>query len=163
MAVSDDIGARGEALFFIMITRFCGRRRPFFRPHFLGEKFETLDYIVELIGAGPITPFYFAQVKTTTKGYVQNKLGNKRLKVQVSQEDMQRLIFYPAPTYVVGIDEIEETGYIVSANHGSPTRISSLPTAFQLDCGNLERLWHEVKGFWEQRDMPLERSIFSIA
>src|SRR4051812_18901090 len=113
MAVSDDIGARGEALFFIMITRFCGRRRPFFRPHFLGEKFVTLDYMVELIDAGSATPFFFIQVKTTTQAYVRDRMGNQRLKIHVSRADMQRLVAYPAPTYVVGIDEIEEIGYIV--------------------------------------------------
>jgi hypothetical protein len=161
MTVSDDIGARGEALFFIMLTRFCGRRRPFFRPHFLGEKFVTLDYIVELTDAGSTTPFFFVQVKTTTQGYVHDRTGNKRLKVHVSHTDMQRLIFYPAPTYVVGIDEIAEIGYIVSANYGSPTRIASLPTTFPLDCDNLERLWHEVKAFCEQRDMRLEQSAFT--
>ena len=161
MAISDDIGARGEALFFIMLTRFCGRRRPFFRPHFLGEKFVTLDYIVELIDAGPTTSFFFVQVKTTTQGYVRDMTGNKRLKVHVSHTDMQRLVSYPAPTYVVGIDEIAEMGYIIAANHDSPARIASLPTAFLLDCDTLEHLWHEVKTFWEQRDMRLEQSAFS--
>lgn len=162
MAVNDDIGSRGEALFFIMLTRFCGRRRPFFRPHFLGEKFVTLDYIVELIDAGSATPFFFVQVKTTTQGYLRDRKGNQRLKVQVARADMQRLISYPAPTYVVGIDEVEEVGYLVSANHGSPRHISSLPTLFPLDCDNLERLWYEVKEFWEQRDMDLEQSVFSV-
>lgn len=162
MALSDDIGARGEALFFVMLTRFCGRRRPFFRPHFLGAKFVTLDYIVELVDAGIATPFFFVQVKTTTQGYLRDRMGNQRLKVQVSSSDMQRLVSYPAPTYIVGIDEIEEIGYLVSANRSSPAHISSLPTIFPLDCDNLEHLWYEVKEFWEQRDMNLE-STFSVS
>jgi len=83
MAVSDDIGSRGEALFFIMLTRFCDRRLPYFRPHFLGEKFATLDYLIELVDAGSVTPFFFVQVKTTTQGYTRSRLGRRRLKVQV--------------------------------------------------------------------------------
>jgi len=162
MGISDDVGSRREALFFVLLTQFCGRRRPFFRPHFLGEKFATLDYIVELIDAGPLTPFFFVQVKTTTQGYTRRKEGRGRLKIQVSKEDMQRLCLYPAPTYVVGIDEREERGYIVSANEGSPSRIASMSTDFPLVCSTLELLWHEVKSFWEQRDMRLLNSVFSI-
>jgi hypothetical protein len=161
MAVSDDIGNRGEALFFIMLTRFCGRRLPYFRPHFLGEKFATLDYLVELIDAGSITPYFFVQVKTTTQGYTRGDITRRRLKVQIPSEDMRRLILYPAPTYVMGIDEREEVGYVISANHGSPSRISSLSTRFPLDCRNLELLWIEVQAFWQQRDMRFLNSMFS--
>jgi hypothetical protein len=162
MTISDDIGTRGEALFFVLLTQFCGRSRPFFRPHFLGDKFATLDYLVELLDAGPSTPFFFVQVKTTSQGYTQNKKGERRLKTKVSRKDMGRLRLYPAPTYVIGIDEREERGYIMSANEGSPLRISSLPTTFPLDCRNLSALWHEVKGFWEERDMRLLKSTFTV-
>jgi hypothetical protein len=161
MAVTDDIGRRGEALFVLLCTRFCGRRGPFFRPYFLGDKFATIDYLVELVDAGPGTPFFFVQVKTTTQGYTRPKAGRKRLRVQVVPDDMQRLVLYPAPTYVVGIDERDEIGYIVSANHDGPVRIASLPTTFPLDCHNMARLWDEVKQFWEQRDMRLLQSVFS--
>jgi hypothetical protein len=160
MATRDDIGSRGEALFFIMLTRFCGRRMPYFRPHFLGEKFAALDYLVELVDAEAMTPYFFVQVKTTTLGYTQGKPGQRRLKVQVSAENVRRLIHYPAPTYIVGIDEREEKGYIVSGNQRTHLRVSSLSTQFPLDCMNLERLWNEVRDFWQQRDMKLLNSVF---
>jgi hypothetical protein len=144
-----------------MLTRFCNRRRPFFRPHFLGDKFIALDYLVELLDAGPSTPYFFVQVKTTTQGYTRSKRLGNRLKIQVSADDMQRLIHYPAPTYIIGIDEQAERGYIVSANDGSPTRLTSLTTDFPLDCTTLERLWYEVQTYWEHRDMRLTHSVFT--
>jgi hypothetical protein len=55
MATGDDIGGRGESIFYVLLTNFCGRSRPFFRPHFLGEKFATLDYLVELIDTDKAT------------------------------------------------------------------------------------------------------------
>lgn len=66
MTRSDAIGSRGEAIFFVLLTQFCGRQRPFFRPSFLGDKFATIDYFVELVDVGLLTPFFFVQVKTTT-------------------------------------------------------------------------------------------------
>lgn len=162
MSISDDIGTRGEALFFVLITQFCGRPRPYFRPHFLGDKFIALDYMVELVDAGPITPYFFVQVKTTVQGYTKGSLATRRLKVQVSTDDMHRLVNYPAPTYIIGVDERDEMGYIVSANAGSPIRFSSLPTFFPLTCNTLARLWAEVRTFWEQRDMTLTGSAFAV-
>jgi len=158
--MNDDIGTRGEALFFVLLTQFCGRSRPFFRPHFLGDKFATLDYLVELVDAGSATPFFFVQVKTTTQGYTKQKDGKRRLKIQVSEADVRRMVLYPAPTYIVGIDERAEVGYIISANEEHLGRISSLPMDFPLNCTNLERLWNEVKVFWSQRDMRLRNSVF---
>ena len=114
--------------------------------------------MVELVGAGEITPFFFIQVKTTREGYTKR---DGRLKVKVSPEAMSRLRAYPAPTYVVGVDEMQEKGYITSANAGSPDVLASLPTTFELNCANLERLWHEVREYWRQRDVDLTDSVFS--
>jgi hypothetical protein len=45
------LGQRHQILLNVMLTRFCGRRRLFFRPHFLGEKFPTLERIVSDVNA----------------------------------------------------------------------------------------------------------------
>lgn len=163
MSISDDIGTRGEALFYVLMTQFCGRPRPYFRPHFLGQKFIALDYMVELVDIGPVTPYFFVQVKTTAQGYTKGSRTTRRLKVQISPDDMHRLVNYPAPTYVIGIDERDEIGYIVSANAGSPVRFSSLPTVFPLTGDTLARLWEEVRTFWEQREMTLTGSAFAVS
>ena len=142
MPAGDEIGGRGEAIFYVLITAFCGNPRPRFKPQYLGEKYESLDYLVELVGAGDPTPFFFVQVKSTSQGYTKTK--PQCLRVRVKQKDVQRMIHFPAPTYVVGIDDTQEKGFILSVHGTAATSIPSLPTRFPLDCANLEVLWNEV-------------------
>src|SRR5260370_13208810 len=110
MGAQDDIGSRGEYLFSALIMNFCGRDLPYFRPRFLGEKVRTLDFLVELVCSGDRTPFFFAQVKTTRKGYTKK---DRRLKVEMSGADVRRASRVPAPTYLVGIDERRGKGYVL--------------------------------------------------
>lgn len=160
MAAQDDIGSRGKAIFSVRIANFCGRRRPFFRPRFLGEKARTVDFLVELIGAGERTPYFFVQVKTTREGYTRRG-GPPRLKVKLSRREVRRLALYPAPTYLVGIDERQERGYILAIREGMTDPIPSLPTSFPLDVPNMRILWEEVRRFWQGRDMAMQQSAFS--
>jgi hypothetical protein len=76
----DDIGERGQAMFFVVMTELCGRNEPYFRPRFLGDKFPTFDFLVELVDHPGY--FFFVQVKTTTKGFT---IDPPKLQVQVSQ------------------------------------------------------------------------------
>ncbi len=161
MAAEDDIGNRGEAIFYLRITDFCGRGVPYFRPRFLGEKAQTIDYLVELVNAGARTPFFFVQVKATRKG--RTKRGRSpRLKVSVSSDDIRRLSLYPAPTYLVGIDEPAETGYILAVLEGMKDSLGSLPAQFPLDGTNLPLLYQEARQFWSSRDMTMRQSVFSV-
>jgi hypothetical protein len=155
--MSNELGQRGEALFYAMITKFYGREKPIFRPQFLGDKWPTIDFIVELVDAGKITPYFFAQVKTTRHGYTRK---DRRLKVRVHRDDMRKLALYPAPTYIVGIDDIREEGYIISANGEWLNSLSSLPTNFPIDKTNQELLWKEVKEFWSKAKIRYRASIF---
>lgn len=113
MAASD-IGERGQWLFCLLMTRICpGRNEPFFCPRFLGDRFPTFDYLVELVGAEAY--FFFVQVKATQRGYRHGR-GARRLRVNVSRGDVQRMVASPVPAYVVGIDEPRERGYVLSMN-----------------------------------------------
>src|SRR5262245_55320105 len=142
MTAQDDIGSRGEYLFCARIMNFCGRPLPYFRPRFLGEKAKTLDFLVELVGAGGRTPFFFAQVKTTHKGLTKR---DRRLRVEMSGRDIRRASLVPAPTYLVGIDGVGEQAYIVSILEGMTDDIPSIPTTYPLDGTNLPRLYAEVE------------------
>lgn len=160
MANADDLGRRGEALFLLRITDFCGGKQQLFRPHFLGEKCPTLDYLVELLGAGLNTPFFFAQVKATRLGCTKGK--KQRLRVKVSGEDVQRMAAFPAPTYLIGIDEPREAAFIWCVHAAMKHALPSLPTDFPVDGPNLRRLWQEVKDYWDGRDMRQQKSFFSV-
>jgi hypothetical protein len=129
----------------------------FFDPTFLDAKFPTLDFYVELVGA-PGRYYFFAQVKTTEHGYA-GQGNDKRLKVQVSRQDLDRLENFPAPTYIFGIDQRTWDAYLLSANEHMP-RLADFPTRFPLDQHNMQRLWDEVSAYWAARDMVLKNSYF---
>ena len=152
---SDDIGERAQSLFVYLITDFCGREAPIFRARFLGDKFPTFDYLIELVDHPSC--FFFVQVKGTIQGYSQKQ---SRLKIRLSQADVDRMVAYPAPTYLVGIDATTiGFGYIVSINEPRD-RVASLPTRYRLNCETLKQLQDEVRTYWTSRDMILRASYF---
>jgi hypothetical protein len=150
----DDIGERGQNMFYVLLTDFCGRYEPFFRPRFLGDKYPTFDYIVELVDHPQY--YFFVQVKATNQGFT---IKEKRLKVKVSQADIGRMVRCPAPTYVVGVDEIGWTGYLLSVNEPRD-HVSSLITDFRINCTSLAALADEVYDYWSSRSMVLVGSRF---
>jgi hypothetical protein len=150
----DDIGERGQAMFFVMMTELCGRSEPYFRPRFLGDKFPTFDYLLELVDYPGF--FFFVQVKTTKKGFTR-KLH--KLRIQVSQRDVDRMVAWQVPSYVVGIDEPSQAGYLLSVNEPRQ-RVASLDSRFKIDCTVLAQLAAEVQQFWSSRNMVLTNSKF---
>lgn len=159
--VRNYIGDHAESICATTLGSFFGRDFPFFIPNFLGQKFEAIDYYVQLVGLrGEFMPYYFlVQVKSTRQGYTKMK---GHLKVKVSDTDIRKLTSYSAPTYIVGVDEPSAQCYLASANEGCPNKIPSLPTQFPLDGKNSELLWQEVKNFWESNKIRLSSSQFSI-
>jgi hypothetical protein len=154
----DDIGDRGQWLFCLLMTQICrGRNEPFFRPRFLGDKYPTFDYLVELVGSEEY--FFFVQVRSTRQGYRKGS-GTSRLRVNVGREDVQKMFASPIPAYVVGIDEPQELGFVLSMNEPRQAGLGGLPTTHPLDCRNLRRLWQEVQAFWTSRNMVLVGSNF---
>lgn len=152
---TEDIGDRGHWLFCCLMTELCGRKNPLFRPRFLGDKFPTFNYIVEVVDRPEY--FLFVQVKATTRGYTRNPV---RLKVQVTQEDIDRMVACPAPTYVVGMDvTVPGCGFLLSVNEPRD-HVASLTTQFPIDCDILARLQEEVVAYWSCRDMVLRGSGF---
>ena len=158
MNVREIIGERGEAIFRVLMTRKHPTRSYLFEhPRFLGEKKRAIDFLVELFHDESLIPFFFVQVRSTSEGYTQKE---KRLKVQVTAEGIKRLVAYPVPTYVVGIDEPREQGYIVSANGECERGFSSLCTDYPLDFNRLAILWDEVVSYWASSASPAFKSAF---
>ena len=159
MGITDVIGGRGEAIAFARLARVCRSDAdlPYFWPHYLGDKCETFDFLVELVGAGETTPFFFVQVKATRKELTK---AQSRLRVEVAEKDIRRMVAYPAPTYVVGVHESEERAFILSVHGAMAEAIPSITTAHELTCDTLLRLWDEVRAFWKGRDMSRSASSF---
>ncbi len=150
--MSDALGERGEDLFKVIMTHYDtvdGVAQARFHPCFLGDKWPLVDFFVEVVGAGAETPFFLAQVKATRAGYTETG----RLKVDVPASDIRRLAAYPAPTYIIGIDEtktddLENAGYILSANGETPRGIGSLTTRYPINADHRALLWQEVRDYW---------------
>lgn len=156
---TNEIGQRGEALFIALLTKPVNGGKFLFRPQFLGEKWPDVDFIVELLDAGARTPYFFVQVKTTREAYTKK---DNNLKVQVKLEKLKKLASYPAPVYVVGIDEVGEKGYIISGRKRWGKSLVSLPTQFPLNESNRKLLWQEVKDFWSIHGVYSTTSQFRI-
>ncbi|MBF2025296.1 MAG: DUF4365 domain-containing protein [Oscillatoriales cyanobacterium C42_A2020_001] len=142
----------------VLITEFHSNSGPIFKPQFLGDKWQYIDFIIELVGAQTTTPFFFVQVKTTREGYTQK---HRRLKVKIKSHQLQGIVSYPAPTYLIGIDEINERGYILSANEPHLKSLSTFSTKFPVNKQNREQLWNEVNDFWSGYDKFFLNSYFS--
>jgi hypothetical protein len=161
MGPGDYIGGRGESIAFSCLTRIWGKDRelPYFWPHYLGEKAQTLDYLVYLLDAGESTPFFFVQVKTTQKELTRTQTP-PRLRVEVSAGDVRRMVVHPAPTYVIGVAEETERAFFISIHGEMGEAIPSITTAHELNGATLKRLWDEVLEFWRCRDMSRTSSYF---
>ncbi|MFN8539298.1 MAG: DUF4365 domain-containing protein [Thermomicrobiales bacterium] len=135
-----------------------GRSQPYFRLAFLGDTYPTIDYLVELVGAGGrFVPYFFVQVKTTAQGFT----ANGQLKVRVGRADLARLVTYPAPRYILGIDEPREVGYLVAALGPVSSGLSSLPVTHPLDLPALAVLYDEVRNFWGNHGADFATSAFA--
>ena len=152
------VAARGEAIFCVLITRKHPSRGFLFDlPRHLGEKKRALDYYVELFAPGDPTPYLLVQVKTTRRGYTRDG----RLRVRMSSTELRRLAAYPAPTYVVGIDEVGEQGYIVSTGGKSEVGFSAMCTDHPLTPYVLSQLRDEVEAYWQSPAQPAFRSVLA--
>ncbi len=98
MGKSDYIGGRGESIASMRLDRIwrTDADLPYFWPHFLGEKKKTFDFLVELVDAGPNTPFFFVQVKTTRKDCTKTQ-SPPRLRVEISAEDIRQMVRLSGP------------------------------------------------------------------
>src|ERR1043165_6614064 len=139
------IGKRGEAILIARLMDFCGNLDPYFDVHSLGEKCPTFDYLVELINAKGSVPYFLAQVKSTRKGFTKKR---HRLLVQVDEEDVQRMLLCPFPTYLIGVDEPNDRAYVVSIHGNISGSIASMPSKYPLTAKNLRKLWEEVTAYW---------------
>lgn len=148
-ASGDDIGARGEILIRALITKFDDHDSPRFRPVFLGDKHPDMDFLVCLNGNDKLSPFFFAQIKATRQGY---RPGDGRLKIRrFSRKDLRSIARYPAPTYLFGIDEREECGFILTVSNEEAFPRHGFPTEYPLNAEIHSRLWKEVNQYWNRR------------
>jgi hypothetical protein len=144
--MSNKIGKRGENIFATIISRNIATKGFLLDPTFLGDKFPTVDFHVDLLEY-PFKGFFYASVKTTTLGYYPE---GDRIRITIDKDEIAELSKFILPVYVFGIDEIREKGYVISANNlDKSMNVNGVITKYPLDSGNIELLWKEVAGYWD--------------
>jgi hypothetical protein len=159
MNVRDYMGERGETIFRVHMTDFCGNQFPYFSVRFLGEKCPTFDYLVELISPDgqDMARYFLVQVKATG-----SKSSKSRLGASVSASDVRKMAACPMPTYVVGVDTRMERAYIVAVHSPLNRSIRAIPRRHRLNSANLKKLWHEINQYWESFDASVKTSKFTF-
>jgi hypothetical protein len=156
----DIIGKRGEALFRVAITRWCGGRQ-WFDDNFLGEKAEGLDFTVQMLGSAVFHASFYVQVKSTAHPKRYKGVGkDRRLRVALKASDAAKLGTMKVPVYVVGVDVLSEKAYIRNVKAGTKRGFTGIPTQSVLNCKTIRRLWNEVEEFWQSRPQGMTDSGF---
>jgi hypothetical protein len=144
--MSNRIGKRGENIFATIISRNVASKGFLLDPTFLGDKFPTVDFHVDLLQY-PHKAFFYASVKTTTLGYYPD---DEKIKITIGKEEVAELSKFPIPVYIFGIDETKEKGFLISANNlNTSLNINGIPTKFPITGAVLELLWKEVADYWD--------------
>jgi hypothetical protein len=160
MVTPDQIGRLGELVVEIGFSRpVAGTyRRRLFRPTFLGDKYPSVDYLVDVINeASETVGFFFAQVRST----MRERRSDARLAIKLDAKRYGRLVELPIPTYLIGVDLVHEAAFIVVASKQRITGVSSISTKYSLAEDSVRsRLYEEVCGFWGHFDKAHFRSEF---
>jgi hypothetical protein len=157
---SDQIGRYAEVLAEKDLSRPVKGRygRPLFRATPLVDKYPTVDFIVDALGADDYSlGFFFVQVKGTAEGAT----SRNRLQVRVPVDRFNQLVRIPAPTYLIGVDVGTESTYLVAAHRRRTAPVSSMTTAYRLaDEGVIIDLYKEVVAFWKSNRPILQQTRF---
>lgn len=152
------VGDRGESLFELAVTDYRHFARPLFRPCFLGDKWEAVDYYVELLGVRNCRPFMFIQVKSTAQPL---SATSSDIEVSLPKRKCVSLFMVPGPTYLVGVHEPSRRAFILSVHSRPGQGVHRIPLKNELTPQNLQLLYNEVQEFWKNHPLKPFQSVFS--
>jgi hypothetical protein len=139
-------GFRGEKIIELCLTNYESFPSPLFKPGFLGDKWPTIDFYVELSAVRGKRPYFFGQAKSTRGDLAP---GATNLSVTAKKADIERLLHIPGPTYILGVHEPSQRVFVRSVHTGIPIKaITRIPLAYELTSSNLQKLHAEVSKFW---------------
>ena len=155
----DVTGFRGEKIVELCLTDYRTFPAPLFRPGFLGDKWPTIDFYVELHGVRGKRLYFFGQVKATTSKLITS---STTLSVSTKKTDIERLLRIPGPTYILGVHEPSKRVFVKSVHSGIPMKaITRIPLKYELTSANLKRLHDEVRKYWSSTVHKPTSSVFA--
>lgn len=149
-------GAAGEYLCGMELMRPVARRGFMFAPVLLGGKEPTFDYLVYLLDSNGdrYGPFFFLQVKSTTKNADRN--GNYSL--ALSTIDIHRATASKVPFFVCIVDRSkirQERFFILGVDSRRTTGITRLASRHDLATDQVKvELHEEVERLWALQSVP---------
>jgi hypothetical protein len=153
------IGFRGEKVVELCLTNYEAFAAPLFRPGFLGDKWPSIDFYVELRTVRNRTPYFFGQAKATRSHLLKS---SPSLRISTKKRDVESLLRIPGPTYIFGVHEPSMRVFIRSVHLGTVQRaITTIPITHELTPQNLRALHTEVRQFWEGTDYKPSNSVFT--
>ena len=151
------IGNRGEGIIELRLTDYKAFNGPLFLPAFLGEKWPTIDFYVELEKVPGSRPYFFVQAKSTT-----SKLSSDGIRVSMKKQDITKLLKVPGPTYILAVHEPSTRVFVRSVHDGTPVKaIGPIPLQHELTDANLQALHDEVRKFWINKGSKPTSSVFA--
>lgn len=155
--LNDVLGERGEKIAYLALTDYAGGNKPLFRPAFLGAKWPTIDYYVELESDEDHIPVALFQVKTTHESL---DAGSNSLTIPYfEQKDATRLTQIPLPAYVLGVSEPSRKVF-VRAVSAADKGMSTIPVGYELNAENLQSLHAEITAHWKANTLTKIKSKF---
>ena len=155
--IGNEIGQRGESIFYLKITGCDASGMRCFDAAFLGEKWPAADFLVETKG-GRVRGTMLVQVKTTCEAISASK---KALLISLPPAKLKRFRALPGPTYLIGVHEPTERAFVKAVLPTQMNGIYEIPVANELDGDNLRRLRDEVIAFWRQHPRKPKNSTFA--
>jgi Domain of unknown function (DUF4365) len=153
------VGFRGEKIVELCLTNYKSFPAPLFRPGFLGDKWPSIDFYVELRTVRRRTPYFFGQTKATSSRLLRS---SPSLRISTKSTDVERLLRIPGPTYIFGVHEPSQRVFIRSVHQGTMQRaITTIPITHELTPENLRALHTEVRRFWEGDSYKPSNSVFA--
>lgn len=147
---NDQIGRHAELIAAEVLSRPLGHpfRRPLLRVVFLGDKYPTADFLVDILDPSDQScGFCFVQVKGTGGAST-----SRRVKVDVPADKFNRLARLPAPSYLLAVDVLSRACYLSPACRTRTTAVSSVTRKYPLSQDSVRiALYREVLAFWSVR------------
>ena len=155
----DVTGFRGEKIIELCLTEYSSFARPLFQPGFLGDKWPAIDFYVELQGLRGKRPSFLLQSKSTSAHLAP---GARSLRISSTGNDVARLLQIPGPTYILVVHEPSRRVFAKSVHTGVAIKgIRAIPLSNELTAANLQKLFDEVRDYWQAVGHKPTSSVFA--
>lgn len=152
----NDMGENAESIVSLLMNRKLPQQ--LFRVKFLGDKWPTIDFYVELTNKKGC--YFFVQVKSSTRGYIKVGTRKTNLILSVKKKSVIENLNYYGPTYLIGVDYVKTDFfkskafiYCLSGDPNTANTISQIPVKSPLTPPKLKLLEKEVSDFWKNSNI----------